>query len=213
MARTIKIILFAIAALAIGLGNPALATTDVASVTQPNWNQLTPDQRTILKPLADDWAAMGEFRRKQWLGIAKRYSTMSPDEKGRVDQRMKDWANLTPEQRRQARANYKSLKQVAPDHKEDIKRKWDEYSQLPEQERAQLKADAVRKPGVKPTSQAPHTPPLKQAIAPKSPLLPPPPVPTPGLVKKVPNNGVSPAPTGPLTPPAEPNKPAMPSQP
>lgn len=203
MARTIKIIRIAIAALAIGLGHPAHAAADVAAVTQPNWSQLTPEQRIVLKPLADDWSAMGEFRRKKWLGIAQRYSAMSADEKSRVDQRMKDWANLSPEQRRQARANYKSLKQVAPDQKEDIKRKWDEYTQLPAEERAQLKADAVRKPVIKPTEPAPLTPPLKQKIAPTSPLLPPTPVPAPGVVKG-PNSGVLPAPTKPPTPVADP---------
>ena len=208
MARTIKIIRIALATLVLGLGHPALATTDVASVTQPNWGQLTPEQRVILKPLADDWAGMGEFRRKKWLGIANRYSAMSAEEKGRVDQRMKDWANLSPDQRRQARANYKSLKQVAPDHKEDIKRKWDEYSQLPEEERAQLKADAVRKPVIKPASPVPNTPPLKPKATPNSPLLPVPPAPAPGLIKGS-NNSVSPAPTGRI----EPNKPNPPSQP
>jgi Protein of unknown function (DUF3106) len=192
----------------LGFSAQALATTDVASVTQPNWNQLSQEQRTVLRPLADDWAGMGEFRRKQWIGIAQRYHGMSPDEKARVDQRMKDWDNLSPEQRSQARSTFKSLKQVSPDHKEDIKRKWEEYSQLPEDQRAQLRADSVRKPGVKPMSPPPNSPPLKQNLVPKSPLLPAPAKPASSPASL--GNGVSPAPTGLKALPIEPAKPTTP---
>ena len=196
MARTIQLI---VAGIIFGFGTAALATADVAALTQPNWNQLTQEQRTVLKPLADDWTGMGEFRRKQWIGIAQRYHGMSPDEKGRVDQRMKDWANLSPEQRRQARSTFKSLKQVPPDHKEGIKRKWDEYSQLPEDQRAQLRADSGRKPVVKPVAPAPNSPPLKQNLVPKSPLLPPSANAPPSTGKST--ASVPPAPTGQRPPP------------
>ena len=160
----------------------------VPALNQPNWDQLSAEQRSVLQPLAKDWPTMESYRRKKWLGIAQRYSTMSAEEKLRVDQRMKDWASLSPEQRSQARANYKSLKQVTPDHKEDIKRKWEEYSQLPAEQRAQLKAEASRKPIAKPLVSP--APPLATKPLPTSPLLPP----------KATNDGVSPAPTGSQTP-------------
>ncbi len=207
MARTLKIVV----ALVIGLGIVASASlagtstgsptapvgtqTLVPALSQPNWEQLTPEQRAVLKPLASDWPAMESYRRKKWIGIAQRYSTMSADEKHRVDQRMKDWASLTPEQRSQARANYKSLKQVTPDHKENIKRKWEEYSQLPAEQREQLKAEAARKPTAKPLM--PLVRPLPQRTVP---------LPTSELPKGA-GNGVSPAPTGeqsPATPPLKP---------
>lgn len=208
MARTIQLIF---AGVIFTFGTPALATSDVAAVTQPNWNQLTQEQRTILKPLSDDWAGMGEFRRKQWIGIAQRYHGMSADEKSRVDQRMKDWANLSPEQRRQARSTFKSLKQAPADQKEGIKRKWDEYSQLPEDQRAQLRADSVRKPVVKPVAPAPIAPPLKQHnLAPKSPLLPAPAKPASSPNKS--DTSVSPAPTGQPAPSSEAPKPATTGQ-
>ena len=214
MARKFKNLLIA---LAIGLGvvagtcvaGPSTGSTATAgkssslvpSLSQPNWDQLSVEQRNVLQPLAKDWPTMENYRRKKWIGIAQRYSTMSAEEKLRVDQRMKDWASLSPEQRSQARANYKSLKQVAPDHKEEIKRKWEEYSQLPAEERAQLKADASRKSIAKPL--VPPAPPLATKPAPTSPLLPP----------KALNDGVSPAPTGPQTPLSVPPKPATPDKP
>ena len=170
-----------------GSAAAATETPSLVPLNQPNWGQLSAEQRSILKPLANDWPTMESYRRKKWLGIAQRYSAMSADEKLRVDQRMKDWASLSPEQRSQARANYKSLKQVTPDHKEEIKRKWEEYSQLPVEQRAQLKAEASRKPIAK--SLVPPAPPLAKKPLPTSPLLAPSPV-------KATNDGVLPAPTG-----------------
>lgn len=194
MARTFKILVSLIAGLGITASSsiagtstgtpqtPVGASALVPTLIQPNWDQLTPEQRSVLKPLANDWPAMENYRRKKWIGIAQRYSAMSVEEKLRVDQRMKDWANLTPEQRRQARANYKSLKQVPTDHKQDIKRKWEEYSQLPIEQREQLKAEAARKPSVKPLA------PLVQSMPQK-------PVTTP-VAGEPPKTSVPPAPTG-----------------
>lgn len=192
MARALKIFLITLA-LYVGIATESFA--EVPALNQPNWAQLTVEQRTILQPLASEWDSMESFRRKKWLGIAQRYSTMSPDEKVRVDQRVQEWAKLTPEQRQQARANYKSLKQVQPEHKEDVKRKWEEYSQLPAEQREQLKADAARKPNAKATPVLAPARPLQQPPASASPLIRS--VATPGTVSssaKV--EGVAPAPTG-----------------
>ena len=181
----------------------------VPSLSQPNWDQLSAEQRSVLKPLASDWPTMEGYRRKKWLGIAQRYSTMSAEEKLRVDQRMKDWASLSPEQRSQARANYKSLKQVTPDHKEDIKRKWEEYSQLPAEQRAQLKAEASRKQITKPLVSP--SPPLAKKPLPTSPLLAPSPLPLAGDVKAT--DGVLPAPTGTQAPSSAGTKPTTQDKP
>ncbi|MBK9523001.1 MAG: DUF3106 domain-containing protein [Rhodocyclaceae bacterium] len=191
MARTLKIILTALA-LSLGVADSCLA--EVPALNQPAWEQLTPEQRSILQPLAGEWPAMESYRRKKWLGIAQRYSTMSPDEKVRVDQRMREWAKLTPEQRQQARANYKSLKQVPPEQKEDVKRKWEEYSQLPAEEREQHKAEAARKPPTKAPPLVQPVRPLQQSTA-VAPLVPLSASPRPNS-----DGGVVPAPTGVLSP-------------
>jgi hypothetical protein len=190
VARTVKIVL---TALAFSLGAVHSSLAEVPSLNQPAWEQLSPEQRSILQPLAGEWPSMESYRRKKWLGIAQRYSTMSPDEKARVDQRMKEWAKLTPEQRQQARASFKSLKQVPPEHKEDVKKKWEEYSQLPAEQREQLKVDAARKPPTKAPPLVPPTRPAQQPAA-TAPL-----VPLAASPKRYPD-GVVPAPTSALTP-------------
>ncbi len=147
------------------------AVADVPALNQPSWAELSADQRTILSPLAGEWAGLENFQRKKWLGITQRYSTMSADEQVRVQQRMRDWAKLTGAERKAARANYKSLKQVAPEQKEAIKQKWEEYSQLPDSDKHQLKADAARKPSVKTAAPAAPPRPLQQPGQKPSPLL------------------------------------------
>lgn len=168
MARTFFAIFLGVA-LVSGAIYPALA--DVPALNQPSWAQLSPEQQTILSPLAGEWAGLESFQRKKWLGITQRYSAMSADEQARVQQRMRDWAKLTPAERKSARENYKSLKQGAPEQKEVIKQKWEEYSQLPDSDKNQLKADAARKPSIKAVAPTVPPRPLQQPGQRPSPLL------------------------------------------
>ncbi|MEW6165190.1 MAG: DUF3106 domain-containing protein [Pseudomonadota bacterium] len=134
-------------------------------LAQPEWAQLSPQQRQVLAPLAAEWNGMEAFRRKKWLGIAERYATMAPEEQSRLQQRMRDWAKLTPEERRLAREKYKALKKVSPDQRESLRQNWADYKALPEAERQRLKEEAKRRPPVS-TLPPPPTPGLRQRTAP-----------------------------------------------
>ncbi len=148
--------------LAFSLLSPAQAA--VPELRQPAWAELSLEQKQILSPLSRDWDKMEAYRKKKWLGIAKRYPTMKPEEQARVQRRMQDWGNLTPEQRTQARTQYKSLKTAPPEHKEAIKKKWNLYKELPDEEKKRLAEKAASKkaslkPGTaKPLGLAPRLP-------------------------------------------------------
>ena len=142
--------------LAFTLLSPAQAV--VPELRQPAWAELTQEQKQILAPLARDWDKMEAFRKKKWLGIAKRYPTMKPEEQARVQRRIKDWASLTPEQRSQARVRYKSLKTAPPERKEAIKEKWEQYKDLPDEEKKRLAEKAARKPRGKSLQTVPKIP-------------------------------------------------------
>ena len=129
--------------LAFSLFSPAQAV--VPELRQPAWAELSQEQKQILAPLSRDWDRMEAFRKKKWLGIAKRYPTMKPEEQARVQRRMQDWASLTPEQRTQARTQYKTLKTAPPETKEAIKKKWEQYKELPEEEKKRLAEKAASK--------------------------------------------------------------------
>ena len=49
-----------------------------AESAQPLWEQLNPQQKEVLAPLAQEWNGMDAAKRKKWLGIAKRYPGMTP---------------------------------------------------------------------------------------------------------------------------------------
>lgn len=128
---------------------------------QPGWHALTLEQRTILAPLADDWAAMDAFRRKKWIGIARRYPDMTPSEQASMQRNMREWALLAPEERKAAREKFKTLKKATPEHREAVKQKWDEYQSMTQEERDKLRSEAKRRP---PPQKKPPLP-LKSAPA------------------------------------------------
>lgn len=170
--------------LALVLSNPANAVS-IPPLQQPKWAELTPQQREALAPLSGEWDKLESYRRKKWLGIAKRYPTMSAEEQQRIQRRMKDWANLSPEQRKQAREQYKTLKKVPPEQRQAVNQKWQEYKNLPETEKERLKRSATRKPQPKSGSgkSVVKTPPLATPNAgidaAKAPVTPINPIPAP----------------------------------
>lgn len=202
--------------LAFSLFSPAQAV--VPELRQPAWAELTQEQKLILAPLSRDWDKMEAFRKKKWLGIAKRYPTMKPEEQARVQRRMQDWASLTPEQRTQARAQYKTLKTAPPEKKEAIKQKWEQYKELPDEEKKRLAEKAASKRSAKPHALTPKLPAAPQPLPTAGPAVvaPPPPPPSPPTAAEAPTppvQGDSPVPVE--TPAAQPAPaaPAAPSSP
>lgn len=140
MARTFLAVFATIACLAY-LPN---AEAVVPPLKQPTWLELSQEQQRILTPLAGEWDQLESWRRKKWLGIAARYSSMSEEEQARVQRRMVDWVKLSPSERRAVRDKYLNLQKAPPEHKEVLRQKWDEYKQLPDEEKQRLKAEAAQ---------------------------------------------------------------------
>ena len=127
------------------LANPAGAI-DLSPLQQPNWAELTPQQREVLMPLSGEWDKLETYRRKKWLGIAQRYPSMTTEEQQRVQHNMRAWIKLTPAQRQQARERFKeSLQKTSPEHRQAIKQKWQEYSELPDAEKERLRKQPLYK--------------------------------------------------------------------
>ncbi len=117
---------------------------------QPQWTELTVEQKVILAPLSDNWDAMEYNRQKKWLGITRRFATMTPEEQRRIQSQMQEWAKLTPEQRRLARESFMTANKLPIEKKQELRQKWEEYSNLPEEEKERLKQQAESKPVPKP---------------------------------------------------------------
>ena len=97
--------------------SPVITHPTSQNAAKPLWATLTPQQKLALAPLAPEWDKMDEIRKKKWLEIANKYTSMKPDEQARVQERMQTWMKLTPEQRMQARENYARSKQIKPEQK------------------------------------------------------------------------------------------------
>lgn len=155
----------------------------VPSLTPPAWKELTPQQRQILQPLAEDWDGMASFRRKKWMGIAERYSQLTPEEQQRMQRRMKAWARLPAEERRIAREKFKKLQKAPTEKRESIKLRWEQYMELPDEEKQRLKQQALRKPLGRSLMGHSLSPMFVRPDIPKNAVSSPPPLPLPAPPK------------------------------
>jgi hypothetical protein len=148
---------------------PAHAGVAAASLAQPSWAELNPQQRQILAPLAGEWDQLESYRRKKWVGIAQRYPTMTPEEQARIRQQMTTWVHLSPEERKLARERYRTLKKAPPEKQAATRQKWEEYKELPPEEKRLLKEQAARTLPKKAAQKS-----VKATAVPKPPIIPPP---------------------------------------
>jgi hypothetical protein len=122
----------------------------IVTPAQPQWTELTVEQKIVLAPLSDDWDALESNRQKKWLGIVRRFASMTPAEQRRIQTQMQEWGKLTPAQRALARENFITASQLPAEKKEQLRQKWEEYSNLPEEEKDRLKKQVAGKPVPKP---------------------------------------------------------------
>lgn len=126
------------------LSGPLMAA--LPQFDQPKWAALAPEQKRILAPLSREWDGMDAFRRKKWLGIARRYPGMSPAEQASIQRNMRDWARLAPEERKAVREKYKTLKNISPVEKQNVRQKWEEYQALPQEDRDRIQGQIAKRP-------------------------------------------------------------------
>lgn len=122
---------------------PAAAPTTIATGAKPSartldkplWRELTPRQQAALKPLQAEWDSLNGVRKRSWLELSQRFSSMSQAEQRRVHQRMRQWMRLTPAQRELARENFSKTRKLAPGERTAT---WESYKQLSEEEKRRL---------------------------------------------------------------------------
>jgi hypothetical protein len=125
----------------VGAGKHGVTVTKT-QLDKPLWKDLTPIQQQALEPLTGEWDKMEGLRKKKWLEVAARYSSMKPEEQQRLHERMREFIKLTPEQRRQVRQTYARTQKLDPGEKSA---QWEQYQQLPEEQKQKLAAAANAK--------------------------------------------------------------------
>ncbi len=158
-----SLLLFGVVALTCQAEVPGASV--IVTPPQPQWTELTAEQKSILAPLSDDWDPMEYHRQKKWLGITRRFSSMTPEEQRRIQAQMQDWGKLTPEQRNIARENFKTTARLPAEKKQELKEKWEQYSSLSPEEKEKLKQQAAGTPVPKPGRIVAGPPPTGMAGA------------------------------------------------
>lgn len=120
-----------------GARNPVTAPAPEAG---PRWQDLSPTQRSALKPLERDWSGIDASHKQKWLEIATRFPSLPPAEQNRISARMTQWAKMSPSARGQARINFQEARQITP---QDRQARWEAYQALSPEQRRQLAARAA----------------------------------------------------------------------
>ncbi len=154
-------------------------TAVIGTPPQPDWNQLNPQQKAILSPLAKEWDQLENIRKRKWLGIVARYPTMNVDEQQRMQNRMREWADLSAAERTKARNTYKDFKQLPPEQKQVLKQKWDAYSNLSSEEKQRVRENGKSSKLLPPQQSAEaRQSEVGEAVNPSGPRMQPDPPPT-----------------------------------
>jgi hypothetical protein len=111
------------------------AGTSPRDVGGPRWNELTPAQRQVLAPLANEWNSIDDRSKERWLGVAGRFHKLPPEEQQRATQRMAEWSRMTPQERTQARLNFQESRTVP---KAERQARWEQYQALSEEQKREL---------------------------------------------------------------------------
>jgi hypothetical protein len=129
------------------LGRGALAQSPAGG--GPSWNQLSPQQREALAPLAGQWSTIPADSKRKWIEIADKYPQLSPEGKARMQARMAEFARLTPEQRRTARENFQRAYELPLESRESAVQ---QYQALPPEAKKELGERGQRKEAGKPAA-------------------------------------------------------------
>ncbi len=105
----------------------------------PTWEELSPNQRAVLQPLAEHWKDVHPLRRRKWMLLANESYRLSPAEQSRLQNSIIDWTVLSMQQRVQARLNFAHSKLLAPT---DKTAQWQAYQALSPEEKQKFSAAA-----------------------------------------------------------------------
>lgn len=120
----------------------ASPSSPISLSSGPSWAELSPAQKSVLRPLAGLWAQIDDVGRDKWVNVADRFPALSQAEKQRVQERMSQWSRLPAQERGEARLRFQQTRQLSPDERQQ---KWAAYQALSAEDRRDLTRQAQRK--------------------------------------------------------------------
>lgn len=142
-------LVMALAAGSLSAPQQALAATPATAATAPaplggdkSWQLLSAQEKSVLGPLAGQWAGMDEPVREKWRSVARGYRQLTPDAQARVRERMQQWSQASPKERSEARLRFQNARELPHEQRQQ---KWQAYQALSAQTKAELAQQAQRK--------------------------------------------------------------------
>jgi hypothetical protein len=108
----------------------------LVNAAEPLWVDLSPTNKTFLKPFEKSWYTLSAVERKSWVTLANKVPKLSAPEQKKAAARVSEWAALTPEQRKLARANYRLAQNLNQDER---KEQWQKYESMTPAQQAVLR--------------------------------------------------------------------------
>lgn len=117
----------------IGIGLVLLSLWAVSTaVGAQEFDALTPEQQTLLAPLAENWDQIPSLRRERLVEMADREAGKPPREQERFRRGLHRFLSLEPDQRQQVRRLFERFKDLPPGERERIIQR---VMSMPEEER------------------------------------------------------------------------------
>ena len=110
----------------------------MAADAPPEWAGLTAEQRSILRNVEKDWAAMPGERRGQLIEGANRWLAMTPEQRASARERFTVWKSLPSDRRDELRRRYEEFRAMSPEEQARLRAVQQRVQQLPPGKRAEL---------------------------------------------------------------------------
>ncbi len=110
------------------------------SLTLPQWDELTPAQRTLLvAPLREHWNADPQAR-PRLMQRAQRWQQLTPEQRARAHHGFDRWQSMDPAKRQTMRALFHAMRGMTPAQRQTLRQQWG--AMTPVQREAWVRAHA-----------------------------------------------------------------------
>lgn len=109
-----------------------------------NWEELSPKQQELLRPLQREWSGLSASQRDKWLRLGQRYETQPSERQALMRERVGNWNELSPQDRARARENFRAMQNT---QKGERNSQWNRYQTLERSPRDNRPTPEQRAPG------------------------------------------------------------------
>ena len=92
--------------------------------TASTWDQLSTEEREILKPFQERWINLAPERQEKLREGAKRWQSMTPEQREQARKRYERYRQLPAEEKERLRRRHEWFKSLSPERRAELREKW-----------------------------------------------------------------------------------------